>query len=367
MFADGWATSPIGYTYFPRGGPGTLKIHLSRAAYNGAAPAGPGNDPRRHREAQRRGRPRPRPGARRAPRGCPEREARGGVGSRAFDSSHGDGGDVHVQGASRHAAARRPTRVRRSCPTTPGSAPPRRCAVSSGAVRIGVAKEIKSDEYRVALTPAGALELINGGHEVVVEAGAGAGSSFADAAYERVGARIAAVDEVWGSSDLLLKVKEPVAVEYGRLREGLTLFTYLHIAADEPLTRALVDSGVDRRRLRDGRDRGRGAAAARADVGGRGPARVAGRRVLPREAVRRARAAARRRAGRRARAGRDHRRRDRRLQRRDHRARARRAGDDPRALDRPDAPPRGDPLGPGDAPDVVEARDRRLRRATPTS
>jgi alanine dehydrogenase len=111
-------------------------------------------------------------------------------------------------------------------------------------VRVGVAREIKSDEYRVALTPAGALELVNSGHDVVVETGAGAGSAFADGDYERVGARIAGVDEVWGSADLLLKVKEPVAAEYRHLRAGLTLFTYLHIAADEPLTRALVDSGV---------------------------------------------------------------------------------------------------------------------------
>jgi len=111
-------------------------------------------------------------------------------------------------------------------------------------VRIGVAKEIKPDEYRVALTPAGALELINHGHEVAVEAGAGAGSAFADEQYERVGARITSVDDVWQSSDLLLKVKEPIEPEYERLREGLILFTYLHIAADEPLTQALVDSGI---------------------------------------------------------------------------------------------------------------------------
>jgi alanine dehydrogenase len=111
-------------------------------------------------------------------------------------------------------------------------------------VRIGVAKEVKRDEYRVALTPAAALELINVGHEVVVETGAGNGSAFADDAYERVGARIAGVEEVWESADLLLKVKEPVASEYRYLREGLTLFTYLHLAADEPLTRALADSGV---------------------------------------------------------------------------------------------------------------------------
>ena len=111
-------------------------------------------------------------------------------------------------------------------------------------MRIGVATEIKPDEYRVALTPAGALELINRGHEVLVEAGAGEGSAFPDAAYERVGARVTVVDEVWATTDLLLKVKEPVASEYQHLRPGLTLFTYLHIAADEPLTRALVGSGV---------------------------------------------------------------------------------------------------------------------------
>ncbi|HUF01723.1 MAG TPA: alanine dehydrogenase [Gaiellaceae bacterium] len=111
-------------------------------------------------------------------------------------------------------------------------------------MRIGVAKEIKPQEYRVALTPAGAKELVQLGHEVLVEGGAGVGSAFADDAYERAGASIVAVDDVWGSSDLLLKVKEPIASEYPRLREGLTLFTYLHIAADEALARALVGSGV---------------------------------------------------------------------------------------------------------------------------
>jgi alanine dehydrogenase len=111
-------------------------------------------------------------------------------------------------------------------------------------VRIGVAKEIKPQEYRIALTPAGALELVHRGHDVIVERGAGIGSGFADAAYAAVGARLADVEEVWASADLLLKVKEPVAPEYARLREGLTLFTYLHIAADEPLTRALLDSGI---------------------------------------------------------------------------------------------------------------------------
>ena len=111
-------------------------------------------------------------------------------------------------------------------------------------MRIGVAREIKRREYRVALTPAGALELVQRGHEVVVETGAGFGSGFDDEAYLAVGATIAPVDDVWASAELLLKVKEPIAEEYGRLREGLTLFTYLHIAADEPLTTALVDSGI---------------------------------------------------------------------------------------------------------------------------
>lgn len=111
-------------------------------------------------------------------------------------------------------------------------------------MRIGVATEIKTDEYRVALTPAGARELVQKGHEVLIESTAGDGSSFFDSDYERAGAEIVSLDEVWGRSELLLKVKEPVAAEYPRLREGLVLFTYLHIAADEPLTRALVESGI---------------------------------------------------------------------------------------------------------------------------
>jgi alanine dehydrogenase len=111
-------------------------------------------------------------------------------------------------------------------------------------MRIGVAKEIKPQEYRVALTPAGARELVQRGHDVLVEVGAGAGSAFPDSAYERAGASLGSVDDVWSRSELLLKVKEPVASEYGRLRPGLTLFTYLHIAADEPLTTALVESGI---------------------------------------------------------------------------------------------------------------------------
>jgi alanine dehydrogenase len=111
-------------------------------------------------------------------------------------------------------------------------------------MKIGVVTERKADEHRVALTPAGARELVEHGHEVVVETGAGVGSAFPDAAYARVGARIGSADVIWETVDLLLKVKEPLPEEYARLREGLVLFTYLHLAADEALTRALLASGA---------------------------------------------------------------------------------------------------------------------------
>ena len=112
-------------------------------------------------------------------------------------------------------------------------------------MRIGVAREIKADEYRVALTPAGALELIQRGHEVTVETRRRPRQRIRRRGLRaRRGAESPRSTRSGRSSELLLKVKEPVAEEYGRLREGLTLFTYLHIAADEPLTRALVESGV---------------------------------------------------------------------------------------------------------------------------
>jgi alanine dehydrogenase len=111
-------------------------------------------------------------------------------------------------------------------------------------MKIGVVREIKTDEYRVALTPAGAHELIGRGHHVLVETGAGEGSAFSDAAYEAVGAQLRSADEVWSHADLLLKVKEPLPDEYPRLREGLILFTYLHLAASKELTDALVRSGA---------------------------------------------------------------------------------------------------------------------------
>src|SRR4029079_4373580 len=108
-------------------------------------------------------------------------------------------------------------------------------------MKVGVVKEIKPDEYRVALTPAGARELVQRGHDVLIETGAGEGSAFPDAQYEANGARIGSVDAVW-EQELVLKVKEPIAVEYPRLREGQILFTYLHLAADRPLTEALAAS-----------------------------------------------------------------------------------------------------------------------------
>ncbi len=119
-----------------------------------------------------------------------------------------------------------------------------RAVIVRAAVRIGVAKEIKSDEYRVALTPAGARELVQHGHDVIIEAGAGEGSAFPDGAYEAVGARAVGVDELWRESELLLKVKEPLREEYARLHDDLVLFTYLHLAASEELTRVLVESGA---------------------------------------------------------------------------------------------------------------------------
>src|SRR6476646_5694992 len=111
-------------------------------------------------------------------------------------------------------------------------------------MKVGVVKEIKSDEYRIALTPAGARELVQRGHDVLVEAGAGEGSSFPDDAYRAVGATLASVEEVWSEAELLLKVKEPLPAEYPLLREELVLFTYLHLAASEELTRALAESGA---------------------------------------------------------------------------------------------------------------------------
>ena len=109
---------------------------------------------------------------------------------------------------------------------------------------VGVPKEIKTAENRVALVPAGAESLVGDGHTVLVERGAGLGSGFSDAAYSAVGATIAAsVDEVWAKAELILKVKEPIEVEWPRIRKGQVLFTYFHFAASEALTKAIIKSG----------------------------------------------------------------------------------------------------------------------------
>ncbi|MEH7442467.1 alanine dehydrogenase [Bacillus sp. JJ1122] len=111
-------------------------------------------------------------------------------------------------------------------------------------MRIGVPKEIKNNENRVAMTPAGILNLVNFGHEVFIEAGAGLGSSFTDDDYKAAGALIvASAEEAW-SQDMVMKVKEPLPEEYGYFREGLILFTYLHLAPEPELTKALIENKV---------------------------------------------------------------------------------------------------------------------------
>jgi len=110
---------------------------------------------------------------------------------------------------------------------------------------IGVPREVKNNEFRVAATPAGVAELVQHGHRVLVEAGAGSGSAFADEEYVAAGGHVVGTaDEVWGSAELVLKVKEPVASEYPRMRAGQVLFTYLHLAANRVLTEALQAAGT---------------------------------------------------------------------------------------------------------------------------
>lgn len=112
-------------------------------------------------------------------------------------------------------------------------------------MKIGIPKEIKTNEKRVALVPAGAAALVAAGHTVIVEAGAGLGSDFTDAQYLLAGAQIAHdADTVWAASDLIVKVKEPIAPEWKRIRPGQVIFTYFHFAASEQLTRAHMDSGA---------------------------------------------------------------------------------------------------------------------------
>jgi alanine dehydrogenase len=108
-------------------------------------------------------------------------------------------------------------------------------------VKVGVPKEVKNHEYRVAITPIGVHELTAHGHDVYVEKFAGVGSQIDDAEYEAAGAKIlGGADEVWDTAEMVLKVKEPIAEEYHRMHEGLTLFTYLHLAADKALTEELM-------------------------------------------------------------------------------------------------------------------------------
>jgi alanine dehydrogenase len=110
-------------------------------------------------------------------------------------------------------------------------------------MRLGVPREIKTDESRVAVTPSGVSALAAHGHRVRIESGAGRGSRISDDAYRAAGAEIVArAEDVWRDSELVLKVKEPIDEEYAFLRDGLVLFTYLHLAANGPLTRALIDS-----------------------------------------------------------------------------------------------------------------------------
>jgi alanine dehydrogenase len=112
-------------------------------------------------------------------------------------------------------------------------------------VNIAVPKEIKNNEFRVAITPAGVREFINHGHSVFIESGAGLGSAITDEDYTKVGATILkTADEVWDIGDLVLKVKEPIAAEYKRMKRGQALFTYLHLAASKECTDALIESGI---------------------------------------------------------------------------------------------------------------------------
>jgi alanine dehydrogenase len=112
-------------------------------------------------------------------------------------------------------------------------------------MKISIPKEVKNNEFRVAITPAGVHELVSAGHEVTVQAGAGIGSAISDQEYQSAGAKIASsASDTWAAGELVLKVKEPIESEYPMLREGLTLFTFLHLAADLPLTNELIDKKV---------------------------------------------------------------------------------------------------------------------------
>ena len=110
---------------------------------------------------------------------------------------------------------------------------------------VGIPRELKDHEYRVAITPVGVRELTDAGHRVLVEQGAGLGSSITDLEFEKSGATVLeTADEVWAEADLVLKVKEPIPEEFRRLRKDQVLFTYLHLAASREVTEALLKSGT---------------------------------------------------------------------------------------------------------------------------
>jgi alanine dehydrogenase len=123
-----------------------------------------------------------------------------------------------------------------------GHTPPQE---QGGNVKIAVPAEVKNHEYRVAITPAGVRELVLNWHQVVIEVGVGPGSSISDAEYQAAGAQVlGTADDVWSRGDLILKVKETIADEYQRMREGQVLFTYLHLAADKWLAEELIGRKV---------------------------------------------------------------------------------------------------------------------------
>jgi alanine dehydrogenase len=112
-------------------------------------------------------------------------------------------------------------------------------------MKVGIPKEIKNHEYRVAITPAGVLELVRNGHEVYIERDAGVGSSIPNEDFVSAGAKILeTADDIWATGELILKVKEPIAEEYGRMRSNQTLFTYLHLAAGKDCAEALLKAGT---------------------------------------------------------------------------------------------------------------------------
>ncbi len=159
-------------------------------------------------------------------------------------------------------------------------------------MKVGVPKEVKNNEFRVAITPAGVHELARNGHEVFIEKDAGVGSSIPDDDFVAAGAQILpTADDVWQTGDLILKVKEPVAEEYHRMREGQMLFTYLHLAASRAVHRRAARVRHHRHRLRDRPAARRLAAAAGADVRGRRPDGTAGRCAPPAARRRRSRRA----------------------------------------------------------------------------